>query len=115
MALADLLGQIPSVYKTKNNVAAITAATTSAISRPKGVRVGLLRRGVQVGFGVGKFRIGRIIVFSYFVFRQWTPRIAGLAGFCPRERPYQYWVTPPFESVLAVLGSSREQCAPCSL
>jgi hypothetical protein len=100
------------VYKNKNKTGAMTAATTSAISRSRGVRIGLLRRGVHVAFGVGKFRIGRIIIFSYFVFRQWTPKIAGLAGFCLQENAPCPIASGVNLAVVPRFGFSRARLAP---
>jgi hypothetical protein len=58
----------------------MAAATARAISKSRGVRIGLPRRGIHGAFGVGTFTIGRVfIVSSYPAFRQRTPRIAGFA------------------------------------
>jgi hypothetical protein len=86
MTLEARLGQIPACYKNKNNAAARTAATAKAMSRSRGVRIGLPRRFIHVAFGVRTFTIGRVfIVSSYRAFRQRTPRITGFAGFFPQK------------------------------
>ena len=90
-----LLGHVLGLHKNKNNAAATTAATASFISRSSGVRIGLPRRGIHVGLGVGKFNVGRVfIVSSCVILRQPAPRIARFAGFSPADAMRAYPVGP---------------------
>jgi hypothetical protein len=56
------LGRGSGHYRSKNNTVVTTAAASRAMSKSRGVRIGLPRCGIHGFFGVEKITTGRIFI-----------------------------------------------------